>query len=149
MVGPDRVEATVGLTEGGAGVGLALVRPERHGPLGLRGDGQRGVDAEVGRHGCTIDDVQAVVAVEPLPRVDHTGLRGLADGAAADDVCGQGDVHDLAHGSPGHAVDAPCQSARHLVAGWDPRRVGLAVSLSCDQSLPQQTALAAHRERVV
>ena len=60
---------------GGPRVGLALVGPERHRPLGLRGDRQRRVDAEVGRDRRAVDDVQAGVAEDPLVGVDDAGRR--------------------------------------------------------------------------
>ena len=59
------VEPLVGRPLGGPPVRLARGRPQRHRPLGLRGDGQRRVDAEVGRHGRAVDDVQARIAPAP------------------------------------------------------------------------------------
>ena len=79
-----------------ARVRLALVGPERHRPLGLGGDGQRRVDAEVGRDRRAVDDVQPGVAVDPLVGVDDAGLGRVADGAAADEVGGQRAVERLA-----------------------------------------------------
>ena len=59
----------------GPRIGLALVRPERHRPLGLRGDRQRRVHAEVGGDRRAVDDVQPGVVVDPLVGVDHAGPR--------------------------------------------------------------------------
>ena len=91
----------VGRPERRAGVALALVRPERHGALGLGGDGQRRVHAEVRRERRAVDHVQAGVPVEPLVRVDHPGLRGRADRAAADEVRGHRHVDTSPQVPPG------------------------------------------------
>ena len=89
----------------GPRVGLALVGPERHRPLGLGGDRQRRVDAEVGRDRRAVGDVQAGVAEDPLVGVDDAGLGRVADGAAADEVGGQRHVERLADVAAGGAAD--------------------------------------------
>ncbi len=53
-----------------ARVGLGSVGPQRHRPLGLRGDRERGVDAEVGRDGRPVHHVQPGIAVHPVVGVD-------------------------------------------------------------------------------
>src|SRR5205823_13677379 len=103
------------------------VGPERHRALGLRRDGERRVDAEVRRDGRAVEHVQAVVAVEALPRVHDTGVDAVADRAATDDVRGHRDVRDLTDRPTGDAVDAAGDPTGHVVAGRNPGRVGLAV----------------------
>lgn len=69
--GPDRTDLLVGRADDRPGVRLALVGPEGHRPLGLRGDRQRRVHPQVGGDRRAVGDVQAGVAVDPLPGVDH------------------------------------------------------------------------------
>src|SRR5208282_1777378 len=120
---------------------LALVRPQRRGPLGLRCDRQRRVDPEVRRDGRAICDEQRRVAVHPLVWVDDPVLRAVADRGAAEEVRGQRDVEQLAPSSAGDPVDLGGDAAGHLVADRDPGWVRLAVALLAD--IPAAPQLAA------
>ena len=50
------------------GIRLALVRPEGECALGLRGDRQRGVRAEVRTHRCAVGDMEPRLRPDALPR---------------------------------------------------------------------------------
>lgn len=97
----NRLDPQVGGADFGPPIGLALVWPERHRPLELRGNGQRRVDPEVGRDRRSVDDVKSAVAVQPLVGVDDSGLWRIADRTAAQEVRGHRDVSDLAEVPPG------------------------------------------------
>ena len=74
----DRRDPLVRRPQRRARVGLALVGPEGHRPLGLGGDRQRRVHAEVGGDRGAVGDVEAGVAVHPLVGVDHARLGRVA-----------------------------------------------------------------------
>ena len=75
-----RREHGIRLVLGGARVGVTTVGPQRHRALGLRGDGERRVDAEVGRDGRAVDDRDAGVAPHPVVAVDDSALGRRPDG---------------------------------------------------------------------
>ena len=104
-------------TRPAAGRGVRLAAPpgpQRHRPLGLRGDGQRRVDAEVGRDRRAVDDVQARVAPDPVVAVDDAGSRVGADRArrrgSARSSAMSSDLAELPPGEGRHA-DASAQPA--------------------------------------
>ena len=129
---------------------LAGVRPQRHGALGHRRDGQRRVDPDVGRDRRAVDDVQALVAVHPVVRVDDAVVGGQADHSPADEVRGHGGVDDLAPVAHGSALDDPGQATHRVVGDRDPARVRLALALPAAQPEPAGAGpLAEHDDRVV
>ena len=114
----------------GAGRRSPLLGQKRHRALGLRGDGQRRVDAEVGGDRGAVDDVQAGVAVEAVVGVDDAGLGVSRRSAQPPRKCA---VIGMLNSSPTVPPGKPSMSlgepADGLVAGRDPGRVGRAVAL--------------------
>ena len=125
----DRFEALVLVAQQRARVGVAVVWPHRHRALGLGGDRERRVDAEVGGDRRAVDDVQAGVAVEAVVGVDDAGVGAVADRAAAEEVRGHRDVEDVADAADREAVDVLGDAPAGLVGGWNPGRIGQPVTL--------------------
>ena len=125
----DRLQPLVCGAERRARIGVALVGPERHGPLRQCRDGQRGVDPEIRRDGRTVNDVESRVAVHAVVGVHDPRRGSVTDCAAAEEVRGHRDVEDLADTVGGEAVDMAGQSSEHLCRNGYRRRVGSAFTL--------------------
>src|ERR1035438_6562525 len=81
---------------------------ETHRALGERGDGQAGIDAEIGRHYRPIADVHILVAEHAVARVDYSASRGIGNHATSDAMRSPGNIEQNfrkhTHGeSPGKA----------------------------------------------
>ncbi len=91
----DRIDALVAGAQGRPGVRLALVRPERHRPLGQSGDRQGRVHPRVGRHDASVHDVQSRLAEQTQVGINGPAVAAVADRGPADEVRRGPAVDDL------------------------------------------------------
>ncbi len=115
-LGCNRSQTLVAAALGGTQVGLPLVRPQRGRTLGLSGNGQRRIHAEVGRDRCAVDNAERRVAVHAVVRIDDAVIGIRRDSATAEEVRRQWNVEDLAPRAARDAVDLLGNSTRRLVA---------------------------------
>ncbi len=132
-----RLEPLVGRAQRRARVGLALVGPERHRPLGLGGDRQRRVHAEVGGDRRAVGDVQARVAVDAAGRGRSRRSPVESPIAQPPMKCAvSGRLNGSPIEPPGGAAHDPAISRTAVVAGRDPGGVRDAVALRGGQVAP-------------
>ena len=136
--------------------GLTAVGPQRHRPLGLGGDRQRRVDAEVGRHGGPVDDGDARVAPDPVVRVEHPALGRSAPIAAPPMKCAVMGVSSTSPQEPPGTARTPVSSSsraartlHRVVPDLDVRGVGLSVALGRREPAAAEQALPAVRAQGV
>ena len=94
-------------------VGLALVRPQRRGTLGLGADRAATVHPEVRGDRSTVDDDERRVIPHAVVRVDDATGRIVGDDASTQVVGSERDVEDIAPRAAGEAAGQLRPSSRH------------------------------------
>ena len=145
----DRIHPLVGQALSRPKILLALVRPECCGAFGLGADGQRRIDAQVGRHSGTVDDEHRRVAVNTLVGVDDTVFGIGRDGASTQEVRRQRDVEQLTPRATCDAADLLRDPPSCIVPLGNPGRVRFAVPLLARDLATEDSALGERGDGVV